>query len=429
MTLRECAHLEVREQPCAGGVRREACLSIDGREQRYAWHYDIWGRSGPLGALDGMIHSCLFLAMRMGLPLRVHGAVTETALYNLAEFTRAWSHWRPDLYHAFDILPEQVIAPTSRVPTRAIAAFSGGVDGTFTLLHNRSRLAAGGHDIQSALLIHGFDVDYENELSFNRLIERLRPNLESLGAELQIIRTNSKHLPQDWEDSFGAQLAGCLHQYSDRYGTALIASSEPYSALILPLGSNPLTDRLLSGGLMQIVHDGAQFSRTEKVVHLAKHPALIDRLKVCWEGAVQHENCGTCEKCTRTRLNFLAAGVSSPGCFDSPFDAATIDRLRIRNAFQLAELKNLLAYAEDHDVAAEWVARLRRRLSWLDLRCRGLRLLDALHLRAPVRRLARHADRLLRRNRLPPDWRQATVPPPVSPRSAVPVANAPISLP
>jgi hypothetical protein len=65
---------------------------------------------------------------------------------------------------------------------------------------------------------------------------------------------------------------------------------------------------------MEVRHDGAGRSRTEKVAYLATWEQGMPLLRVCWEGRVPDGNCGRCEKCVRTRLNFHIAGVESPAC-------------------------------------------------------------------------------------------------------------------
>jgi hypothetical protein len=189
-------------------------------------------------------------------------------------------------------------------------------------------------------------------------------------------------------------LAGCLHQFSGAYDTALIASSEPYTALVYPLGSTPITDRLFSGDFMNVVHDGAQFTRTAKVEYLVNFPSVVNRLKVCWEGTVQHENCGVCEKCIRTRLNFVAVGKRDPGCFPDPFDASYIGKLKARNAFQLGELRTLIAYAKSKGITEPWVDMLSQRLKLLRYRRQVINGIERIGLREPIFRALNLFDRL-----------------------------------
>src|SRR5690606_34326214 len=115
--------------------------------------------------------------------------------------------------------------------------------------------------------------------------------------------------------------------------------------------------------LMNMIHDGAGYSRIEKVAEIARHPIAVACLKVCWAGADQSANCGSCEKCIRTRLNFLAAGVTAtPACFDREFDPALIRSVALDNDLQKMEFDLNLQYALKHGRTGAWIAPLQERL-------------------------------------------------------------------
>ena len=210
------------------------------------------------------------------------------------------------------------------------------------------------------LLVHGFDVSLANGADLQELIERTTPIRGGpvSSSDRGRVRTPLKK----WEDSFAAQLAACMHLFSAEFSVALMGSSEPYDALVLPWGSNPVTDHLLSGGQLKIVHDGAAFSRSDKIAFLSRFPAAVASLKVCWEGKQQGRNCGICEKCVRTQLNFLAVGMKQTSCFDEPLDLRRISNIRIRNDALIAEFRSIVDYAERRNIDEEWVRLLRKRL-------------------------------------------------------------------
>jgi hypothetical protein len=211
--------------------------------------------------------------------------------------------------------------------------------------------------------VQGFDIDCEDQASFGGLVRRTTQILEQYGLRPITVRTNvRKFALQDWEHCHAANIAAVLHQFSPRYGYGMIASTDSYNHQSIPWGSSPATDYLLGGNAMEIVHEGAGYSRTEKVEFIAKHPAIARYLKVCWEGPNPDRNCGSCEKCVRTRLNFMAVGMPEPGCFDTPFDIAMVDTLTPRNEGQFLELASILDYAGGRSLRGEWLGRLRSRL-------------------------------------------------------------------
>jgi hypothetical protein len=193
---------------------------------------------------------------------------------------------------------------------------------------------------------------------------RTKPLLDQLNLKLLTVRTNLKEVGlQDWEDSFMAQLACCLHNYSHDFRFAIVGSSEPYNTLALPWGSNPATDYLLSGNGMRLVHDGAGYSRTEKVAQIAADKTAMEAVKVCWEGQDASKNCGQCEKCIRTQLNFLAVGVSRPPCFQRPLDPHLITTMNFRNNAQFNEVASIYSYAQRKGIKEMWVKLLKSRIN------------------------------------------------------------------
>jgi hypothetical protein len=125
-------------------------------------------------------------------------------------------------------------------------------------------------------------------------------------------------------------------------------------------------DRLSAVDTMRLVHDGAGYSRTEKVRQIAIHKTATQVVKVCWEGHETFRNCGECDKCIRTQLNFRAVGVEHAPCFDRPLDWRLIETVNLRNDSQANELKSIYAYATKAGINAGWVETLRWRIERYD---------------------------------------------------------------
>jgi hypothetical protein len=96
-------------------------------------------------------------------------------------------------------------------------------------------------------------------------------------------------------------------------------------------------------------------------VAIAQVPALRDRLRVCWEGADKSRNCGECEKCRRTYLNFLATR-SEPGEFLKGIDRSTLADIKPRDLSQRNFIREIIKTAAASGIDAPWVAELRRKL-------------------------------------------------------------------
>ncbi len=235
--------------------------------------------------------------------------------------------------------------------------------------HAGRTLGPASYNLTAVAMIHGFDVNWHDMDAFDHLRRRVTPLLDKLNLELITVRTNAKcparFHPQKWEYSHGAQIAGVLHNLAHQFDNGMIGSSEPYNALVVPWGSSPTTDYLLSGGAMEIVHEGAGYSRTEKAAIVARDPVALKTLKVCWQGRLQDRNCGVCEKCVRTHLNFVAVGAANPPCFEEPLKDSQIDTILPKNLTSLAELGGIVRFADQHGCSGPWLDRLKARIGEL----------------------------------------------------------------
>jgi len=83
-------------------------------------------------------------------------------------------------------------------------------------------------------------------------------------------------------------------------------SSFSYDQLY-PYGSHPLTDPLYSNGCVEIIHDGCEARRVDKIKKIIKYESALANLRVCFHDV--NVNCGKCTKCLRTMiaLNLLGA--------------------------------------------------------------------------------------------------------------------------
>jgi len=344
-------------------IRYEFVLSYSDERANVNVYYEVFGFAEEANNFDGILFALIFHAMKESLDLKLEGPASLEALINLKEFQLAWSSWRPQKYKPIQVESSSIIERSGGASDHAISAYSGGVDATFTLF-NHAPTAEGVHrKLAACMLVHGFDISIGNHSDFARVLDGAQKLHARHGLKTFWVRTNIKALNlQDWEDSFSTQLASCLQLFSHDFSVGLVGSSEPYNALVIPWGSNPITDHLLSGSAMSIVHDGAGFSRTEKVAALSQIPGAVDDIRVCWAGEKQDRNCGRCEKCLRTRLNLLACGIQKPLCFDEPLNLKDIEGIELRNTAVLAELQSILTYADEKGINGSWVGHLRRRV-------------------------------------------------------------------
>lgn len=300
---------------------------------------------------DHALVAVLLLAMQQNKNIIVRGKVSPRLLDGLETLQVIWNRWRPYRYKIISIkVDEESEAVPAEQNSSAIFAFSGGVDASFSLFrHLKGQAGRNTYRPGAAIMVHGMDIPLNLEDFYYNATIKTKRMLKGTGVPLIQVRTNSRFLRQNWEDSYGLQLAACFLLLQENFFKAVKGSGEPYEALVFPWGSTPLTDSLCSTDAMQFEHDGCGFDRTEKIGWLVKNTNATSELRVCWAGQELDKNCGECEKCVRTMLNFWALGLPVPEAFPVFLDPKRVKSIKIKNVVQKNEISTLYKHAvENH---------------------------------------------------------------------------------
>jgi hypothetical protein len=312
---------------------------------------------------DPFLIATTFHAMRAGADLEIHGTVSPSLLVGLEEFQLAWSRWRPDRYRPSSIRAD-VEREQEREPSgRTAMTFSGGLDSSCTAWsHTRGDLGRRKRRLETAVLVHGFDIPLDQEEVFARAAASARAMSDSVGVSLLPVISNIRSLKDSWYDAHGAALIACLHLLAGNHSIGLVASSHHYEDLRLPWGSNPVTDPMLGSASLSIVHDGCEFTRLEKADRIGEWDEALQHLRVCWEGEHLDRNCGHCMRCTATVLSFAAVGRAIPSAIPVPSPAVAVERLDARkpNSVQLGHLEHTVVAARANGINEPWVSALAR---------------------------------------------------------------------
>lgn len=244
-------------------------------------------------------------------PIHLDLPVDRVLLDNLKGVQQIWCAWNPELaevpIHVADVLNSDRSKSAPRSNKRTISCFSGGIDSFFTLIrHDSEVLGDGDSTVDDLLSVAGFNSAMDD---FDQMRIDLSPAAERFGRRFIPILTNLRYGEQPVATPYSierymvgyahmAVLAGIVHLLGDRYGEFLIPASHHYHNL-MPYGSHPLTDRLLSASDLSVVHDGASFTRIERTEVIAKSDEALKVLHVCWQD-FRDGNCSVCQKCVRT---------------------------------------------------------------------------------------------------------------------------------
>lgn len=288
------------------------------------------------------------LAATLGESLRIPLPVDRLLARNVRELMGIWTGWYPSLREPVLELEIADFAPATPLG-RTGAFFSAGVDSFFTVLRN-DEPGARFLPADDLILVGGFDFPLEDTEAFERHRERLRAAAAELGKDLVDVVTNLRQTrlrEASWADLWhGPALAAVGLALERRYRRLLIASTSPYGELE-PWGSHPMTDALLSTQAVTVIHDGAEFTRLDKVRYLSGSDVALRWLHVCFR-EVSDQNCGRCRKCLLTMMALALFGVL-PRCRTFPPGGPDLERagrILFQNEAQRRGVRRTRALAE-----------------------------------------------------------------------------------
>lgn len=277
--------------------RHRVTAQVAGRE--------VWfeSRDFPLQPSPEALGSALLLpALFAGVDLQLEQAVCPRWLEGARAATALAVRWWK--------LPQRRFEASSRpMPLTATSdltalCFTGGLDSFHSLLRGK-------HRPKLLVFVHGYDIALGDEVRLGAFETSLERVAAARGARPAVIRTNLREHPlvaaTSWTLTHGGALAAIGHLLSGHASRLVLASSVP-RAYNIPWGSHWQLDPHWSSGALEILHDGADFSREQKAWAVAAEPLLREHLRVCWENRSPTGNCSVCDKCVNTMLLLEQAG-------------------------------------------------------------------------------------------------------------------------
>jgi len=303
----------------AGGVDVRAIVETGPKRFELAFRVS----RGPVSRTSTpFLAASLLPAMRAGEPLSIYGTVSPRLLASIPTIQGVLSAW---FQRAKSIEVDAQSAPEQQGPGVA-CFFSGGVDSFYSVLSHLDEISA-------LVFVHGFDIRPREVALRARISESLRKAASRLGKPLIEVETNMRTFSDRfaaWSEEYhGSALASVALLLSPQFGRFYIPASFPpgYS---VPWGSHKDLDPLWSSEATDIIHDGGDATRVEKVRFLASSEVALQSLRVCWENRGGHYNCGHCEKCIRTMVNLRVAGaLERCTTFKNQLDLSEVARVSI----------------------------------------------------------------------------------------------------
>ncbi|WP_068475345.1 hypothetical protein [Saccharicrinis aurantiacus] len=314
---------------------------------------------------DNYLIAILFEAMSEKRDIIIEGSVSKQLLINAKEYIECWVKWLPNALNIVDIKAQEVRFKGPK-NSNCLSAYSGGVDATFSIWKSyKNKNRKDSYNITTCAFIHGVDIPLEDDYSFNQAFKSAKNTLSELSVSLIPIKTNFRLINKfNWEYTHACGIISSLSVLKKNFGKCIIGSSDPYDALILPWGSNPITDHLLSSYDFKIIHDGASHNRIEKSSYILDWKNGVKNLRVCWEGDHKGTNCGICEKCLRTNVIFQMLNKDSkPDNFSNLRLLENIKTLNFRSTVLKSEWRQIINYAKlNNSLDSKIINQIKRKL-------------------------------------------------------------------
>lgn len=255
---------------------------------------------------DPFIVAALMPAMAANEPIEVTSdlAVSPRLLRGIEVAQEILHGWFPGLRKVEILAPRQEAESRPRQRTSAVF-FSGGVDGTYTALRHAG-------EITQLILLHGLEITLANETLFEQAVKSCRATADLLGKQLVTVTTNVRELAARHGISNHLYQGAILGSVALALGFRRMYVGATFTTSnLIPWGSHPQLDPLWSSETSELVHDGIDARRSEKIARIAERPELLASLRVCLSNSAEY-NCGRCSKCLRTMTTLRLLGLTSP---------------------------------------------------------------------------------------------------------------------
>jgi hypothetical protein len=152
-----------------------------------------------------------------------------------------------------------------------------------------------------------------------------------------------------WYYMHGAAMASCALLLAPQLSKAYFASTHSYSGLA-PAGSHPILDGLWSTEEVEIVNDGAEATRFQKIEYVSQFEVALQNMQVCiWDLPDPAKfNCGKCHKCMITQAALRIAGkLDQCPVFAEPLDLEKLAQGDFDTYYHRTNLMEMLEVLEE----------------------------------------------------------------------------------
>ncbi len=333
--------LNVRVEPDGNRIRLAAELENAPLQPYLAFPREL--ESFVAGTADAFVPMILVPCLEKGEALEIVPPVSKQLVQRIPRIMDVLLAMFPN-FHRINVklnARQETLPPAGN----AVASlFSGGVDSFYTLLKGFAPGSDPAFRPTHLFFMRGLEQPLDQSSGADATLEVVREIARQSKVDLLWGETNIRLLfGLNYELYYHASaLIGAALALSRGVKRLLVPSTFSYGQLI-PWGSHPLLDELWSIECMDVIHDGAEARRVDKIAMLARdHRSTFRHLRVCLKNQAGPTNCGHCQKCARTMMALEVIGALSDAPTFPSISRQTLARwLRADNPIFVQELRDL----------------------------------------------------------------------------------------
>jgi len=298
------------------------------------FQYDVVIGNADTGILQiPAVASVITVALAVGANVYIKN-LDRTYLKSLSKVASTLRNWYPEFSSSTKIIVENIVSNKFYNDGYGLL-FSGGVDSTASYIRRKNKkpnlvtVFGAGIDIQSG------DENLTKKLTDFSRQEQVNLNFVKTNVDRVINRDILyEEFGLNWwlNVYYGLFLTGICAPLTPvkNMRTLLIASSGCTQKFRYPFGSHPSIDSNISWADVNVVHDGYEISRQDKIKYFiksyVKETGCYPFLRVCTKSS--QENCGNCEKCFRTITGLVLEDIDPRKCGFNNFNSRTFDFIK-----------------------------------------------------------------------------------------------------
>ncbi len=245
----------------------------------------------------------------------------KTFYESVPEIKKGYMEMYPGMDFKGKLLPEKIEENHMADNKGTAAFFSGGVDAFGTLIRHYK-------ENPTLLTIWGADIKLGDEEGWKRVSNHIASVAEEFSVGFIKIKSSFRTFVNEEVLGERVKKSGDLWWHGFQHGIGIISHAAPISHILglnkvyiassfhisqkgqYKCASDPTIDNFVKFSDSQVIHDGYELTRQDKVNNITAFSKKTGRkiqLRVCWK-SIGGTNCCFCEKCFRTMLGIYAQG-------------------------------------------------------------------------------------------------------------------------